>query len=34
MSSQNLEHVSSADSDLRYFPRWEVDEQVSDGGAG
>lgn len=28
MSSQNLEHVSSADSDLRYFPRWEVDDDV------
>jgi len=28
MSDQNLEHISSANSDSRYFPRWEVDEQV------
>ena len=28
MSDQSLEHISSADPDSRYFPRWEVDEQV------
>jgi len=28
MSDQNLEHISSADHDSRYFPRWEVDDQV------
>jgi len=28
MSDQNLEHVSSAGSDSRYFPRWEVDDHV------
>lgn len=28
MSDQNSEHVSSANSDSRYFPRWEVDQRV------
>jgi len=28
MSDQNLEQISSADHDSRYFPRWKVDEQV------
>jgi len=28
MSDQSLEHISSSDSELRYFPRWEFDEQV------
>ncbi len=28
MSNQSLDHISPADPDSRYFPRWEVDEQV------
>lgn len=28
MSDQNLEHMSSGEPDLRYFPRWEVNNRV------